>query len=531
MLDPVAPSSPSTKVLLPPKLSKANLESISPDLQALVLKAKELYKSKLAFYAGDHPPPAYVSCAPGRVNLIGEHTDYNLGFVLPFCIDRWVVVYGTASLNAGSKGQHAPTTATIRMVSANSDQVVEERLLTSTDQYEPPEPPASAAQATATANGDEAGAPGAADSEDAPTGSPPSEAGTASSTWPNYVTGTVAQYMPDLPSEGCHLDLALSYASNVPLGAGLSSSAALEVATATLIECFFHDRAYSSASPADAANLHTSSGNLDVNLQNLNDPEDDSGTGLNTKVIRALRCQKAENEWAHSPCGIMDQLVSSAGQEGSLLLIDCRSMEITPIAMKSSKDQPVLLVTNSRVGHEIADSEYGVRRRQCNDALEAMQEVPLYHVLSLRDATLQDVDTAKDKMDDTSYKRAKHVVSENSRTMECKTALKLGLWERVGELMNASHQSLRDDYDVSCEEVNFLVDICQNHPGVYGSRMTGGGFGGCIVTLVQKEHVQDLVAKLAQDYKEVLGKECDSFVVPRPSFGAKVLAIDMDCKA
>jgi galactokinase len=337
-----------------------------------------------------------------------------------------------------------------------------------------------------------------------------------------------------LPSEGCHLDVALSFASNVPLGAGLSSSAALEVATATVIECFFHDRAYSSASPGDvnnsSGNMHNSSTNLNMSFQNVNASE-----GLDDdrkKIVRALRCQKAENEWAHSPCGIMDQLVSSAGQENSLLLIDCRSMEITPIAMKASQDRPVLLVTNSRVKHEIAaDSEYGARRRQCNDALEAMQEVPLYHVLSLRDATLQDVDTAKDRMDGTSYRRARHVVSENSRTLECKTALKLGLWERVGELMNASHQSLRDDYDVSCEEVNFLVDICQNHPGVYGSRMTGGGFGGCIVTLVQKEHVDELVAKLAQDYKEVLGKGCDSFVVPKPGFGAKVLAIDMDCKA
>jgi galactokinase len=228
----------------------------------------------------------------------------------------------------------------------------------------------------------------------------------------------------------------------------------------------------------------------------------------------------------------MDQLVSSAGEDGSLLLIDCRTMEILPVTMKASKDAPVLLVTNSNVRHELGadDSEYGLRRKQCNDALDAMQQVPLYHVLSLRDATLQDVDTARKFMDDVTYRRSRHVVSENSRTMECKTALKLGLWERVGELMNASHESLRDDYEVSCDEVNFLVDICHNHPGVYGSRITGGGFGGCIVTLVQRENIDDLVAKLSQDYQEVLGRRCDSFVVSRPSFGARVLAIDMDCK-
>ena len=323
-------------------------------------------------------------------------------------------------------------------------------------------------------------------------------------TWPTYVVGTVAQYMPDLPSEGCVLELSLAFASNLPVGAGLSSSAALEVATATLLECFFKDDlAYSSLVDDD---LH-----------------------LDRTVVRALRCQKAENDWANSPCGIMDQFASSAAQSGQLMLIDCRSMEVSHVPMKTGPDQPVILVTNSQVGHEIADSEYGLRRKECNDALQAMQQVPLYHVLSLRDATLQDVDTAKEIMGETAFHRAKHVVTENSRTMECKTALKLGLWERVGELMNASHKSLKEEYEVSCDEVNFLVDICQDHPGVYGSRITGGGFGGCIVTLVQKEHVHDLIEKLQNDYKEVLGKECDSFIT-HPSFGSTVLAIDMDFK-
>jgi galactokinase len=502
---------------LPPKLSKANLESISPDLKRLVDEAKDLYRSKLIYFVSDHMPPAYVTCAPGRVNLIGEHTDYNLGFVMPLCIDRWVVAYGTASLHTG-KGQHAPTTATIRMVSAQSDRVVEERTLTSTDGYEPP-PPAAADQRTASSIS-EGGVN--EDEEETPAGAASlAEASKAGSSWPEYVTGTVAQYMVDLPQEGCHLDMAVSFASSVPLGAGLSSSAALEVATASLVECFFKDRAYS-------ANEATGGGDLEASiasLQSLGTKE------LDQRVLRALRCQKAENEWAHSPCGIMDQLVSSAGQQGNLLLIDCRTMEIAPVAMKSSSDAPVLLVTNSNVKHEIAaDSEYGARRRQCNEALEAMQQVPLYHVLSLRDATLQDVETARAYMDEVSYKRARHVVSENSRTLECKTALRLGLWERVGELMNASHSSLRDDYDVSCEEVNFLVDVCQNHPGVYGSRITGGGFGGCVVTLVDRDQVGPLQIKLAADYQEVLGRTCESFVVPHPGFGARVLAIDMDCK-
>lgn len=485
--------------LLPPKISKATLPH--PDLRPLVDQAKQLHKTHLAtYFCTDHSPPAYIVCAPGRVNLIGEHTDYTGGYVLPFAIDKWVAVYATGFLHTG-KG-HAPTTAKLRMVSshyvpgagdADASVVVEERTLSASDNYEPP-----SEEEAAAADGEDPNATDAAEPSEPPTTTP------GPLTWPTYVVGTVAQYMPDLPSEGCVLELSLAFASNLPVGAGLSSSAALEVATATLLECFFKDDlAYSSLVDDD---LH-----------------------LDRTVVRALRCQKAENDWANSPCGIMDQFASSAAQSGQLMLIDCRSMEVSHVPMKTGPDQPVILVTNSQVGHEIADSEYGLRRKECNDALQAMQQVPLYHVLSLRDATLQDVDTAKEIMGETAFHRAKHVVTENSRTMECKTALKLGLWERVGELMNASHKSLKEEYEVSCDEVNFLVDICQDHPGVYGSRITGGGFGGCIVTLVQKEHVHDLIEKLQNDYKEVLGKECDSFIT-HPSFGSTVLAIDMDFK-
>jgi galactokinase len=314
------------------------------------------------------------------------------------------------------------------------------------------------------------------------------------------VTGTIAQYVPDLPPEGCVLELAMSFASNVPVGAGLSSSAALEVATAKFIEQFMKDNAFSS-----------------------------SKKDLDRTVERALRCQKAENEWAFSPCGIMDQMASSCALDGHMMLIDCTSYEIQQVPMKQEpKEKPVLLIIDSKVEHSIADGEYGLRRAQCNDALQAMQEVPLYHVLSLRDATLQDVETAKPKMDDISYKRAKHVVTENTRTKECKTAIKLGVWKRAGELINASHASLRDDFEVSCEEVDFLVDTCQKFDGVYGSRMTGGGFGGSTITLVQAEKVDALIEKVKADYKEKYDKECACFVtVPGP--GARVLAIDMEC--
>jgi len=446
---------------LPPKISKAGL---SPDLRKLVDSAKKLYQDKLGGFVLDHNPPAFIVAAPGRVNLIGEHTDYTGGYVLPLAIDRHTVVYGTGHVHTG-KGT-VPTSVKLRIVSDHAeDDVVEERKLTGE-----PVPP----------------------DESEPR------------TWVNYVFGVVAQFLEDLPHEGCIVDLAMAISSDVPVGAGLSSSAALEVATATFVECFMHEFAYTSLPESEQ--------------------EGDKS------VPRALRCQKAENEWALSPCGIMDQICSSCAQEGSLMLIDCRSLEITHVEMKKDPvEQPQILVVNSKVEHEIADSEYGKRRGECNEALEAMQQVPLYHVLSLRDATLQDCETAKDKMDEVAFKRAKHVVTENQRTKECKTALKLGLWSRVGELMNASHKSLAEVFEVSCEEIDFLVDIAQKHAGVFGARITGGGFGGCMVALVKKEDLEDLKEQLQSAYKEKYGKDCDCFVI-RPSGGAKVLAIDVECK-
>jgi galactokinase len=424
--------------------------------------AKALYEEKLCYFVQNHKPPAFLVAAPGRVNLIGEHTDYTEGFVMPLAVEQSTVIYGTGFLHTG-KGA-APTVLRLRFVSdkAESD-MVEERELTMHN-------------------------------------TPPDESDERS--WVDYVVGVVAQFVPDLPAEGCVVDLAMAIASDVPLGAGLSSSASLEVAIATFVECFMHtDMAYSSA-------------------------------GKDTDVVteRALRCQKAENEFAHSPCGIMDQLASIAAQDGNLMLIDCRSLEITHVPMKKmTEGQPVILITNSNVEHSIADSEYGKRRRQCQDAVEAMQQVPLYHVLALRDANLQDVNTSKDKMEEVTYRRAKHVVTENQRVKECKIALKTGLWDRVGELMNASHASLKDDFEVSCEEIDFLVDIAQKHDGVYGSRITGGGFGGCTVTLVKKENVDDLIGQLKAEYNEKTGKFCECFLT-HPGPGARVLAIDKSFK-
>lgn len=444
-----------------PKLSKAKL---SPSLKTLVDSAKKNFKEKLSVFALDHHPPAFVACAPGRVNLIGEHTDSTGGLVLPMAIDRHTVIYGTGSLLKG-KGS-APTSVGFRAWSdLAKDDVVEERRIFHDSQ-------------------------------------PPDESEPRN--WVTYVAGTIKQYLPDLPPEGYHLELLMTYSSDIPVGCGLSSSASLEVATAVFLECFLHEMSFSSAAP-----------------------------NCIREVERALRCQKAENTWCYKYDGIMDQMVVSQATEGNFILFDCRSLETTQIPMKKgTTDQPLILITNSNVQHEIADSYYGKRRGECHQALEAMMQVPLYHVLTLRDANLQDVETAREKIkdvDESCFKRAKHVVTENIRTAECKMALKLGLWERVGELMNLSHASLRDEFEISCTDIDMLVDVAQQHPGVFGSRLTGGGFGGCTITLVVKEQLQPLIEKLKAEYKSQLDKECDCFVVV-PSAGAHVLAIDMDFK-
>lgn len=446
---------------LAPELSLAQL---APNLQNLVDSAKKIYQDKLQSLAKDYPAPAFICAAPGRVNLIGEHTDYTGGYVMPMAINRYTVAYASAKLVTGAAS--APTSVHLNICSnhGKADAPVEERRLmhasTPPDASEP-------------------------------------------RSWVNYVSGTVMQYLADLPVEGYQLHLCIAYASDVPLGSGLSSSAALEVCTAVVMECALPpDLAYSSVPNA------------------VRDVE------------RALRCQKAENTWAYSPCGIMDQFVVSSAIADHFLLIDCRNLGRTQIPMKKDATQPVLLVTNSKVQHSIAEGSYGKRREECQAALEAMQKIPIANVSSLRDATVQDVETMREKtpdLEDAVYKRAKHVVGENARVLECQAALTAGDWDKVGQLMNASHASLKDDFEVSCPEIDFLVMVAQEHVGVYGSRITGGGFGGCTVTLVKKDCVGSLMEKLETEYKRVLSMDCDCFV-ETPSSGAQVLAIDTNLK-
>eukprot|EP00536_Pseudo-nitzschia_multiseries_P002762 jgi/Psemu1/184250/e_gw1.38.184.1 len=401
-----------------------------------------------------------IAVAPGRVNLIGEHTDYTGGFVLPFAIDYSTVVYGRGSVTLGGDDEDDERKAKLRFVSALSPDSFQ--FMKCTESSSPPEPVS----------------------------------------WTSYVLGTVFQYLPDLPA-GAELDLEFCISGDVPLGSGLSSSASLEVSVARFVEAILGEHAFSSEDRAEGA--------------------------FSPAKTRALRCQKAENEWCNSPCGIMDQAISSAATGGSLMLIDCRTLDFTPTKMAdeslSPEDpMPVLVVANSNVQHSIGGGEYPIRVAQCKAATEALQKVNP-DIAMLRDATPEDVESAMEFMDEVSYNRAKHVATENERTLQAKEELERGDWSEVGALMNASHASMRDDYEVSCEEVDILVDIAQNFPGVYGSRLTGGGFGGCTVTLVAQDSAEDLMEHMKAEYKSKTGLDCPCFVT-RPARGAHLLSIN-----
>jgi galactokinase len=439
-------------------------------MESKIQTAKALFEKYFEGNDNNDATTAAIAVAPGRVNLIGEHTDYTGGFVLPFAIDYSTVVYGEGSvtLNANANANTdenesgGKRKAKIRFASSLSPDSVETFEIT--ESSTPPETPV----------------------------------------WTTYVVGTVFQYLKDLP-EGSELGLDFSISGDVPLGSGLSSSASLEVAVGRFVEAILGEHAFSS------------------------EPNKQEEGSFSPAKTRALRCQKAENEWCDSPCGIMDQAISSAGTFGSLVLIDCRTLDFTPTKMAETSlspedPMPVFVVTNSNIKHSIGGGEYPIRVAQCKSATEALQKVNP-SIAMLRDATMEDVEKAKEFMNDVEYNRAKHVVTENERTVRARNELEQGDWKKVGGLMNASHASMRDDYEVSCEEIDILVDIAQNFPGVYGSRLTGGGFGGCTVTLVSEDRAEDLMAHIQSEYKAKTGIDCPCFVT-RPARGAHLVSTD-----
>jgi galactokinase len=371
--------------------------------------------------------PRWMVAAPGRVNIIGEHTDYNDGYVLPMAIERYAVIAADRRANPQTLPAHR-----ISWYSVNLGK-------TAYISLHPPLTP----------------------------GKP---------RWANYVRGVIAGFQ-SLGYDAGPLDVLLH--SNVPLGGGLSSSAALEVATATLIE---------------AVTGHTL------------DP-----------IEKALLCQKAEHDYAGVPCGIMDQFASTLGRRDHLLLLDCQS-RIPELVPMGDPDVEVLIV-NTNVRHHLASGEYSQRRAQCEAAARALG------VRSLRQATPELLASARHRLDQVTFRRAKHVISEIERTLEAAQAIRTANWPLVGQLMYASHFSLRDDYAVSCPELDAVVDIARSvglDGGVIGCRMTGAGFGGCAVCLARTTAIPEIARRLSTTYKQLTSIE-PSLFVSRPAAGASVL--------
>jgi galactokinase len=296
------------------------------------------------------------------------------------------------------------------------------------------------------------------------------------SDWTAYVRGSLAGCLRRQIAPGS-LDLLID--STVPWGGGLSSSAALEVATATLIEA--------------------------VTGQTL-DP-----------LEKARLCRHAEHEYAHVPCGIMDQFTSVMATADHLLLLDCRDCSAQSVPV--SENAPQVLIVDSRVKHELGAGAYAVRLGQCHQAVDTLA------VEALRDVSLNTLQDRQQDLDPVVYRRARHVVSEIDRTVKAAEAVSAEDWGRMGELMYASHASLRDDYEVSCEELDLLVELARRlgpAQGVLGGRMTGGGFGGCTVNLVEPPAVPDVMSFMGQQYQQATGIQPALFVT-RPARGAHVL--------
>ncbi|MDY7042276.1 MAG: galactokinase [Chloroflexota bacterium] len=355
---------------------------------------------------------AVVVRAPGRVNLIGEHTDYNDGYVLPVAIDHTVLLAASPRPDR-------------RVIVHALD--FDQRAEFSLDDIAP--------------------------DDERP--------------WSNYQRGVAWV----LQSEGFTLpglDVALT--SDVPIGAGLSSSAAVEVATAYAWQVL---------------------GGLELD-----------------RVRLALLCQRAENEFVGMNCGIMDQFISALGRQRSALLIDCRRLDYEPVPIPA---RTAIIVADTRVRRDLVDSEYNARRRECEEGVRLLQR-DLPGITALRDVSPEQFAEYQAHLPDGVRQRCRHVVHENDRVLRAVAALRAGDLDTFGWLMNKSHASLRNDYEVSCPELDALVMAAWRVAGVYGSRMTGAGFGGCTVSLVDESAVGAFRERVTAAYQSATGTVPEIYV-------------------
>jgi galactokinase len=381
-------------------------------------KAHELLTSfKSRFGTG-----ASVYRAPGRVNLIGEHTDYNEGYVLPAAIgfSCWV---GIAPRDDRK----------LALYSESYGEAHEAGL-------------------------DELGTRGLGH-------------------WADYPLGVAWA----LKEAGYRLRGANIYiAGDVPLGAGLSSSAAIEVSTG-----------YALLSVANHA--------ID-----------------RTKL--ALLCQRAENEYVGMRCGIMDQFVSCQGRAGHALLLDCRSLDYRTLKLPP---RVRLVICNTMVKHKLQAGEYNVRRAECEEAVRKLASA-MPGIRSLRDVSFEQLAEHRSLLSDTLYRRCRHIISENQRVRDVTDLFERGKTEGLRELMAASHESMRDDYEISCRELDAMVEIAGQQRGGYGARMTGGGFGGCTINFVDVEHATEFQRRVAAEYESAIGLRPDIYIC-EASQGAELM--------
>lgn len=358
-----------------------------------------------------------VYFAPGRVNMIGEHTDYNGGHVFPCAL----------TIGTYAAVRKRPDRV-LRFYSMNFEKLGV--ITTSIDELTP----------------------------------------SAEADWTNYPKGVMWAFAERGMKMDCGLDVVLN--GNIPNGSGLSSSASLEVLTGFYLRDLF---------------------GFDV-----------------SNIDLAKIGQYSENNFNGMNCGIMDQFASAMGKKDHAIFLDTAdlSYEYAPLVLEGAK----IVVTNSNVKHSLVNSEYNVRRSECEKALEELQSV--VQIQGLGDLTTEAFEKYKSAIkDETRVKRAKHAVYENQRTISAVEALKHNDLESFGKLMNASHVSLRDDYAVSCEEIDVLVEEAWKLDGVIGSRITGGGFGGCTVSIVKDEAVENFKEKVGAAYQKRVGKTADFYVV------------------
>jgi galactokinase len=349
--------------------------------------------------------------APGRVNLIGEHTDYNDGFVFPAAIDlfTWIAI--------------APRDdRRVRVHSDNFDETAEFEL-----EAERPEP----------------------------------------KKWSTYISGVaLACEQAGYQLRGANLLVR----GDVPIGAGVSSSAALEVAAGFAL------------------------------LAN-------SGVTIDGRKLAQL-CQKAENDFVGTRCGIMDQLASACCVKDRALLLDCRSLEFRTLPLPSDIR---LVICNSMVKRELASSAYNARRAECEEGVRILaQRFPA--VRALRDASMDQLRSLKAALPEDVYRRCRHVITEDARVIRSADALEHNRLEDLGQAMAESHRSLRDDYEVSCGELDLLVELANQARGVHGARMTGAGFGGSTINLVDSNAVEDFRSQVSAEYKRRTGVQPDVYV-------------------